>query len=80
MNDQIKLSQQKYESLRETIQLELQKEFDKINKNFSAMEQQSLQREAQLREDLEKLIAENGNASALANEIQSITLKIQGLE
>ena len=42
--------------MRETIQLELQKEFDKINKNFSAMEQQNLQREAQLREDLEKLI------------------------
>ena len=62
--------------MRETIQLELQKEFDKINKNFSAMEQQNLQREAQLREDLEKLIAESGNAAALANEVQSITLKI----
>ena len=44
------------------------------------MEQQSLEREAQLRDDLEKLIAENGNSAALANEIQSITLKIQGLE
>ena len=39
LNDQIKLSFQKYESLRETIQHELQAEFEKVNKNFNVLEQ-----------------------------------------
>ena len=69
-----------YENFRELITKELREEFLKINENFDQQSKVIAQKEAKLRADMEKFLAENAKMLNLAEEMQGITIKIESIE
>ena len=69
-----------YESFRELITKELREEFLKINENFENQAKVIAAKEAKLRADMEKFLAENARMLNLAEDMQGINIKIEQIE
>ena len=69
-----------YESFRELITKELREEFLKINENFENQAKVIAAKEAKLRADMEKFLADNARMLNLAEDMQGINIKIEQIE
>ena len=80
LNDQYKELMKNYETFRELITKELREEFLKINENFEQQSKVIAQKEAKLRADMEKFLADNARMANLADDLKQFTIKIENIE
>ena len=80
LNDQYKELMKNYENFRELITKELREEFLKINENFEQQSKVIAQKEAKLRADMEKFLAENARLLNLADDMKGVNIKIENIE